>query len=44
MGIYTVLSIFFLFLVQRTISDGPELASSAHISAQVSAAPTGDLK
>jgi cytochrome d ubiquinol oxidase subunit I len=35
MGIYTVLSIFFLFLVQRTISDGPELASTAHISAQI---------
>ena len=37
MGIYTVLSIFFLFLVQRTISDGPELASTAHSSAQITA-------
>jgi cytochrome d ubiquinol oxidase subunit I len=44
MGIYTVLSIFFLFLVQRTISDGPELASRAHNSAQVTAPIAGDLK
>jgi len=34
MGLYTVLSIFFLFLVQRTISEGPESASHAHSAAQ----------
>jgi cytochrome d ubiquinol oxidase subunit I len=35
MGLYTVLSIFFLFLVQRTISEGPEQASTAHSAAQI---------
>jgi cytochrome d ubiquinol oxidase subunit I len=37
MGLYTVLSIFFLFLVQRTISEGPEAAARAHSTAQVAA-------
>jgi len=43
MGLYTVLSIFFLFLVQRTISDGPELASRAHNSAHVTAPQSQEI-
>jgi cytochrome d ubiquinol oxidase subunit I len=38
MGIYTVLSIFFLFLIQRTISEGPRAASHSPASPQVTKA------